>query len=181
VEKTSLLVDSKRSNLPEKLPPEYQLQAGARCIYPDHVRTIADQLEENTPGHGWRAYMEGMRQPCDHPEPGTIDTTALPFFPNPQHYTPRHNPFVYFRSLIGRDEHHPHGSCDRYDRPLGDLNGTNDGSAEDLKNNDVPSPVFISPNLCNDGHSDCVHPHEQDPEKKEQTRCQPLTSLSRSW
>jgi len=65
VEKTSLLVDSKRSNLPEELPPpEYQLRAGAGCIYPDHVRTIADQLEEDTPGHGCRAYMKACGNPA---------------------------------------------------------------------------------------------------------------------
>ena len=145
------------------------LEAGAGCIYPADVRTIADQLEDATPGQGWRAYMEGMKRPCEHTELGHIDKSALPFFSNPSdagHYTLRHNPFVYFRSLIGRGEHDLHGSCDQFDRPLGDLDGTTNGLARDLKNNDVPRFVFISPNLCNDGHSDCSHPMEKDPARK---------------
>jgi hypothetical protein len=165
MEKTFLLVDSERSKLPEDVNPEYQLQPGAGCIYPDYVHTIADQLEEKTPGHGWRAYMEGMGRSCEHPEPRETDKTSLPFLRNPQYYTPRHKPFVYFRSLIGNG-HHPHGSCNQYDRPLGDLSGTSDGLAKDLKNDDIPSFVFISPNLCHDGHSYCSHPNEKDPSKK---------------
>ena len=164
ITKTSKLVDTERSNMSQELPPD--LVPGAGCIYSADVRTIADQLDERTPGHGWRAYMEGMQRPCDHPEPGTIDGSTLPFLPNPRHYTPRHNPFVYFRSLLGRDEHHPRGSCDQFDRPLGDLNGATDGLTKDLRNNDVPRFVFISPNLCNDGHSDCLHPDEKDPARK---------------
>src|SRR5205823_11030574 len=131
---TSRLVDNKGSNMSQALP---DLAVGAGCIYSPHVRTIADQLDERAPGHGWRAYMEGMQRPCDHPEPGDTDRSTLPFLPNAHHYTPRHNPFVYFRSLIGRDEHHPHGSCDQFDMPLGDLNGSTDGLAKDLRNNDV--------------------------------------------
>jgi hypothetical protein len=162
--KTSQLVDDERSTVPQQTLPD--LEAGAGCIYRAEVRTIADQLQETTPGQGWRAYMDGMKRPCEHPEPGEIDKSTQPFLPNPQHYTPRHNPFVYFRSLIGRGEHDPHGTCDQFDRPLGDLDGTTDGLAKDLKNNDIPRLVFISPNLCNDGHSDCSQRKEKDPAKR---------------
>jgi hypothetical protein len=59
-------------------------------------------------------------------------------------YATKHNPFVYFHSIIDNEK-----SCAN-DKPLKDL-------LEDLKPNKTPNLVFITPNLCNDGHDDnCV-------------------------
>jgi hypothetical protein len=174
VNKTSRLVDeaSSGSAYQDDLG-QSSLKVGAGCIYPADVQTIANQLETKTfiekqpPKLAWRAYMESMADDCEHPDPGDLDRTALKVLQHTQRatrYTPRHNPFVYFRSLIGEGDH-PHGTCEKYDVPLGDLdNSDSPGLARDLKNNDIPRFVFISPNLCNDGHSDCANSHATDPD-----------------
>lgn len=97
-----------------------------------------------------------MPRHCDHPKKiGDPDLTTLPSWlhQNRDHYTPRHNPFVYFRSLIGKGDA-PHSVvCDQNDVPLEDAD--HHGLQYDLEHNDIPSFVFISPDLCHDGHSYC--------------------------
>jgi hypothetical protein len=83
---------------------------GAGCIYPPRVKTIASQLEEK---HlTWRGYMEGMEHGyktadgsmedvdgnCERPPINQKDISqkATAF----HQYAARHNPFVYFHSII---------------------------------------------------------------------------------
>jgi hypothetical protein len=119
----------------------------AGCVYKDTV-TIAEQLENQWGKLGWRAYMESMDQPCKHPKINHFDETYLPWM---QGYTPRHNPFVYFSNLTDS------GSCQKYDVPMGDLNDPNSGLAQALTwtSQDFPKFVMITPDLCDDGHTDC--------------------------
>src|SRR5215216_2606037 len=77
---------------------------GTGCAYPTQVQTIANQLQDA--GFRWKGYMEDMNadappgeeHPCRHPEINQPDDT--------QHaevgdqYAARHNPFVYFHSII---------------------------------------------------------------------------------
>ncbi len=56
----------------------------------------ADQL--TTAGKTWRGYMDDMGTPCRHPAIGANDTTIVPK-PGDM-YATRHNPFVYFHSII---------------------------------------------------------------------------------
>jgi phosphatidylinositol-3-phosphatase len=115
-------------------------QVGQGCIYPKGIKTVADQLSGSKPT--WRAYMQSMSNPCQHPKLGDRDFRG--------NYVTRHNPFVYFRS-IGESE------CKAHDVKLGEISGTGEGLINDLKNlNPFPNFVFISPDLCNDGHNPCT-------------------------
>jgi len=115
-------------------------QVGQGCIYPKGIQTVADQLSDSK--QTWRAYMQSMSNPCQHPKLGDQDFKG--------NYVTRHNPFVYFRS-IGEAE------CKAHDVPLGDIGGTDNGLIKDLKSlNPFPNFVFISPDLCNDGHNPCT-------------------------
>ena len=116
---------------------------GRGCVYPARVSTIANQLEDA--GLSWKAYMEDMGNnpqresaSCAHPPIGAPDNTQEAQ-PGDQ-YATRHNPFVYFHGII----HTP--SCAR-----NVVNLT--GLAADLRTVETtPNFVFISPNLCHDGH-----------------------------
>ncbi len=116
---------------------------GKGCVYPTHVRTIANQLAASH--HTWKAYMEDMgkdpeREParCGHPPLGALDPTERAA-PNDQ-YAAKHDPFVYFHAIIDS------ASCAQNVVPLTDLE-------RDLASVDrSPNYAFISPNLCHDGH-----------------------------
>src|SRR5689334_21846800 len=73
---------------------------GTGCVYPADVKTVANQLEDK--GLSWRGYMQDMANEdpptCRHPSlngrDGTQSASAT------SQYAARHNPFVYFHSLI---------------------------------------------------------------------------------
>jgi phosphatidylinositol-3-phosphatase len=122
---------------------------GVGCVYPTGVQTIANQLEGN--GYTWKGYMQDMAnsapsQPatCRHPTNGTADGTQMAKA-NDQ-YAARHNPFVYFHSIIDFP------TCQANDVDLREL-------APDLRSADTtPNYAFITPDLCNDGHDEpCVN------------------------
>jgi phosphatidylinositol-3-phosphatase len=114
---------------------------GQGCVYPTAVKTVADQLQGA--GLSWRGYMEDMDSPCLHPALNSQDTTQQAR-PGDQ-YAARHNPFVYFHSIIDSP------SCAANDVPLSQLSTDLQSAAT------TPSYSFITPNLCHDGHdSPCV-------------------------
>jgi phosphatidylinositol-3-phosphatase len=135
------------------------------CLFPTSVTTVANQLSQ---AHlTWKAYMQDMGNipareapVCGHPAIGAPDATekAVPG----DGYATRHNPFVYFHSIIDDK-----GGCDRNVVPLGTTTGalpagTPSGVtalATDLKSaSATPNFTFITPNLCNDGHdAPCVN------------------------
>jgi hypothetical protein len=111
------------------------------CVYPVSVLTLADQLTSSR--RQWRGYIEDLAngpkpvQSCRHPTTDQPDET--------QHarpgdaYAARHNPFVYFHSLLDL------GDCASDDLPLTQL-------ATDLASPaKTPNYSFIAPNLCHDG------------------------------
>src|SRR4051812_23136466 len=125
---------------------------GQGCVYPAGVQTLPDQL--TAIGRTWRGYMEDMgndlsREPdrCGEPSnptgagfrDGTQSATAQ------DQYAARHNPFVYFHSILDSP------LCHQRVVPLTALQG-------DLaKVATTASFNLITPNLCNDGHDDpCV-------------------------
>ena len=115
---------------------------GQGCVYPSEVKTVVNQLEEA--GFTWRGYMEdmgntpGVSPTCRHPEIGKSDDTQSAR-PTDQ-YAARHNPFVYFHSIIDSP------TCGRNDVPLTQL-------LSDVKSPaTTPNYAFITPDLCNDGH-----------------------------
>lgn len=123
---------------------------GQGCVYPASVTTVADQLEAK--GLTWKGYMEDMGNDpsresatCAHPPVNAIDPTQTAA-ENDQ-YATRHNPFVYFHSII--DEQ---ASCDAN---VVNLNSIHTDLASVAT---TPNYVFITPNLCHDGHdAPCVN------------------------
>jgi phosphatidylinositol-3-phosphatase len=114
---------------------------GQGCVYPRWTQTIADQLAGR--GLSWKGYMEDMGTNCRHPQFGQPDDTQQARVGD--QYAARHNPFVYFHSLLDT------GACGANDVPLDQLS-TDLGAAAT-----TPNYVFITPNLCHDGHdSPCV-------------------------
>jgi hypothetical protein len=119
---------------------------GQGCVYPRTVRTVANQLENS--GHSWRGYMQDMGNSvaagepasCRHPALGAVDPTQKARA-NDQ-YAARHNPFVYFHSIID------YSTCQRNDVDLAQLPG-------DLAQaSTTPEYAFITPDLCADGHDE---------------------------
>lgn len=117
---------------------------GAGCVYPTTVHTITDQLDS---AHvAWKAYMEDMgndphREPsaCAHPRMNATDHTETSE-PGDQ-YATKHNPFVYFHSIID-----DRARCAAHVVNLRQL--TTDLATVAT----TPPYTFITPNLCDDGH-----------------------------
>ena len=154
---------------------------GNGCIFPAGVQTITNQLDAAYPPNAttnvasWREYAEDMGNDstrdggaadplggtdCAHPTVGGTDDTVTAEA-NDQ-YTNRHNPFVYFHSIIDNA-----AECDANVVPLGTVkagqpstfNGTQlpdtftGHLANDLASEaTTPKFGFITPNLCDDGH-----------------------------
>ena len=121
------------------------------CVYPRTVKTLPDQLV--AAGLRWKAYMEDMGNDrtresatCAHPAIGQgTDNTNGAEAPNstvPQGdaYATRHDPFMYFHSIIDSKE------CQTR---VVNLRGL---STDLARVTTTPNLVFISPNLCHDGH-----------------------------
>jgi phosphatidylinositol-3-phosphatase len=129
-----------------QFPAGSKLDSGGRleapgCVYPVDVLTLADQLTSTR--RQWRAYVEDLAngpksvQSCRHPNTEQPDETqkARPG----DAYATRHNPFVYFHSLLDL------GDCASDDLALTQL-------APDLRSTaTTPNYAFIVPNLCHDG------------------------------
>ena len=122
---------------------------GQGCVYPTSVKTIADQLTADR--KTWRGYLEDMgntpsceTRTCGHPAIGSQDQTQSAT--STDQYAARHNPFVYFHSLLDS------GACAKNDVPL-------TGLTQDLKSlSTTRSLSYITPNLCDDGHdSPCAN------------------------
>ena len=113
-------------------------------MYPSNVQTIAGQLTDA--GLTWRDYNEGMgadpkreSSVCGHPGINMVDGTQKATATD--QYATRHNPFVYFHSIIDDTT-----LCDTHVVGL-------DMLTKDLASAaDTPNYVFITPDLCNDGH-----------------------------
>jgi hypothetical protein len=135
------------------------IQQGAGCVYPSAVSTLADQLTGE--GLTWKGYMEDMgNNPsresanCGHPAVGSSDPSFSAVAADG--YATRHDPFVYFHSIIDNTT-----GCNQDVVPLGDTSGNlpsgaapgTTGLVTDLQSvATTPSFSFISPNLCDDGH-----------------------------
>jgi len=117
---------------------------GQGCVYPRSVGSLPDQLE--AAGLSWRAYMEDMgknpaREPatCGHVPLGAAETTNLAS--GGDQYAAKHNPFVYFHSVIDDQ-----ARCDSHVVNLERL-------PQDLASaSTTANYIFITPNLCSDGH-----------------------------
>ncbi|WPP03388.1 alkaline phosphatase family protein [Methylocella tundrae] len=129
---------------------------GIGCVYPRTIKTLPDQMR--AAGKTWRAYMEDMgadpsreASTCGHPVLNAADNTQNAEAPNAKaprgdQYASRHNPFVYFHSII--DSADCEANVVNLDRLSHDI----------AFEATTPNFVFITPNLCNDGHdAPCVN------------------------
>lgn len=124
---------------------------GQGCVYPSSVKTIASQLTAE--GLTWKGYMQDMGNDparesatCGHPTLNTRDLTQVAEAPTPaiplgDKYATRHDPFMYFHSII--------------DSPVCQKDVVNLRHLKtDLRSvATTPNLSFITPNLCNDGHN----------------------------
>jgi hypothetical protein len=135
------------------------VETGTGCVYPAEVANIGTQLSALK--LTWKAYEEDMGNDpnreaaaCGHPAVGSTDETQKAAAGDG--YATRHDPFVYFHSVIDEQAY-----CDRHVVALGSPTGAmpaaalrgETGLATDLSAaSKTPRFSFITPNLCNDGH-----------------------------
>jgi phosphatidylinositol-3-phosphatase len=119
---------------------------GQGCVYPTRVKTVADQLAAR--GLSWMGYMEDMGNDperesglCGHPALNRVDNTQSATAED--QYATRHNPFVYFHSIIDDNYY-----CEQHVVPLTRL------EADLAKAKTTANYTFITPDLCNDGHDE---------------------------
>jgi hypothetical protein len=138
---------------------ESGVESGSGCVYPAEVQTIGNQL--SAAKRSWKAYMEDMGNDpnretaaCGHPALESTDGTQKAEAGDG--YATRHDPFVYFHSVIDEQKF-----CDKHVVALGSPTGQmpaaalrgETGLATDLASlTRTPKFSFITPNLCNDGH-----------------------------
>jgi hypothetical protein len=123
------------------------VESGNGCVYPADVPTIASQLTAS--GLTWKGYMDSMgadpareSATCGHPAIGTADMTqAKETAPIVDTYATRHDPFVYYHSIIDDQ-----ASCGAHVVNLSALPADLQSVAT------TPNYSFITPGLCNDGH-----------------------------
>jgi hypothetical protein len=120
---------------------------GQGCVYPASVKTVADQL--SAAGKSWKSYQEDIGnsptepKTCRHPAIGSTDPTLVAR--KGDMYATRHDPFVYFHSVIDGP------SCQTSVVGLDQLSSDLSSAAS------TPNLAFITPNLCDDGHdAPCV-------------------------
>ncbi|MDE2394531.1 MAG: phosphoesterase [Burkholderiales bacterium] len=174
-------------------PTSYPGQVvGDGCVYPapsagtHGAMTIGDQLDAKQRGErdegrrlNWREYAEDMGNnpsrdygtpdamggaTCAHPPVGGNDNSNSAAADD--QYATRHNPFVYFHSVIDDQ-----ARCDAHVVPLGRVTVGSNGAAdvfqghlyEDLRRiQTTPHYAFVTPNLCNDGHdATCAGPNTE--------------------
>jgi hypothetical protein len=118
---------------------------GFEKAWPDGGRSIADQVDDS--GQRWRAYMDSMNGPCQHP---AATTNPDPYQTG---YATRHNPFVYYPPIVENA-----ARCNAHVVPYTQL-------PTDLKSEKTtPNYVFITPDTCHDGHdAPCSAPEAGQP------------------
>jgi hypothetical protein len=117
---------------------------GTGCVYPKVVKTLADQLEAAK--LTWKGYMEDMGNDpiresvtCGHTPIGGRERSYVAAVNDK--YAARHDPFIYFHRIIDDQ-----ARCDTHVVNL-------DRLQTDLRSVETtPNYLFITPNLCNDGH-----------------------------
>ncbi|HEY1739339.1 MAG TPA: alkaline phosphatase family protein [Acidimicrobiia bacterium] len=127
------------------------------CVFPASVKTLADQL--GAAKKTWRGYMEDMGKtptrettPCGQPEangaainPAVGGADSAFVATAADQYATRHNPFVYFHTLINKPAT-GNSKCTNNVFPFTRF------AADVSKSTYAPAFTFITPNLCDDGH-----------------------------
>jgi hypothetical protein len=114
------------------------LVPGTGCVYPETALTIGDQVSSK--GHVWRAYIEDQgKHSCVHANSGAVDD--VPLLGSDPGYDSRHNPFIYFHSLLDL------GDCSTDDLDLTKLPAALSSTAKTATFN------FLAPSACGDARA----------------------------
>jgi hypothetical protein len=125
------------------LPNYLWMEAGTRFGIADDAGPLVNAQDTTAhlvtqlaaAGVTWKTYQESIS--------GTLCPLRVDW-----PYAPKHNPFIYFKDVTdNNNEQSAH--CIAHVRPFPEF-------AADLQNGTVPRYVFITPNLCNDGHDSCA-------------------------
>ena len=123
------------AEFPDKVKPSADgLVPGPGCVYPNTITTLADQV--TSAGKTWKAYIGDLDRNCVHPNSDALDNAPLPGAG--ADYATRHNPFIYFHSLLDL------GGCDNGDGSLAKLKGDLRSSSK------TPTFSFLAPGACED-------------------------------
>jgi hypothetical protein len=95
---------------------------------------LATQIDNASNGVSWRSYQEGLN--------GTTGSCPIA---SSGFYAAKHNPFVFFKDVVGSTPSKTSARCVAHHKPLSAL-------AADLAAGAVATYNFITPNLCNDMH-----------------------------
>ncbi len=116
------------SDFPDSAVPDKKgVVPGAGCNYPNSVISLGDQVSAT--GDTWRAYSESQGDRA----------CRVPTTPDSDEFAARHDPFVFFRSVVDL------GDCPTAAVDLRTMEA-------DLKAAKTsPNLAFIAPNLCHDG------------------------------
>jgi hypothetical protein len=130
------------SNLRTVRVAAYDQRVGRGCVFDARTPTLMKQLDAKK--LSWRGYMQDIDQPCQHPRVGAVDRSQRARVGH--QYATRHDPFVYFHSVIDRRAY-----CRSHVVGLGQL-------ARDLRAVSTTRTLsYVTPDLCSDGHdSPCV-------------------------
>ncbi|HEY2214543.1 MAG TPA: alkaline phosphatase family protein, partial [Acidimicrobiales bacterium] len=101
--------------------PPGGVDEGVGCVFPQPTQTIGNQLSSE--GYSWKAYQQDMGNngsresaACGHPNLDSVDQTQSAVYGDG--YATRHNPFVYFHSVIDNQAY-----CNTHVVALGAPNG----------------------------------------------------------
>ena len=152
---------------------EYGQANGVGCVYPARFPTLVDELELNNTFNGsqytWRGWMEDMAleqsgqiraqgrpadNSCTGPALNSLDGTNGS--DTIEQYAARHNPFLFYRSIIGNAETaEDYARCDRnvVDLHTGSaIQGVLDLQTALLKRSTTPNYNLIVPDNCHNAH-----------------------------
>jgi phosphatidylinositol-3-phosphatase len=108
---------------------------GPGCVYPDTALTVADQV--TAAGKQWKAYLADMgSSTCVHADSNAAD--GAPPTGAGSDYATRHNPFIYFHSLLDL------GGCSSNDVGIQHLAGDLRAAKR------TPTYAYIAPGLCDE-------------------------------
>ena len=108
---------------------------GAGCVYPNTALTVADQV--TAAGKEWKAYLAGLgSSTCVHADSNAADDAPLTGATSD--YATRHNPFIYFHSLLDL------GGCSSNDVGIQHLAGDLRAAKR------TPTYAYVAPGLCDE-------------------------------
>lgn len=147
-------------------PLEYGQANGVGCLYPDNFPTLVDELElhnriYNT-SYTWRGWMEDMAKEKSGERPGVKTCVGPPInelddtngADTEEQYAARHNPFLFYRSIIGEGTEEDLARCDANVIDLREGSTSQPGGLVAALRSRATTPNYnlIVPDNCHNAH-----------------------------